>query len=48
MVQEWRHLKMAKRSGRAHDPGGIKATSSGGFTILCRACPLPDVNLPAD
>ena len=48
MVREWRHLKMAKRSGRAHDPGGIEAMSSGGFAILCRACPLPTINLPAD
>ena len=37
---------MAKRAGRAHDPAGIEATSAGGLSIPCRACPHPSINLP--
>jgi hypothetical protein len=48
MIRQWRHLKMAKRSGRGHDPGGISKTPPGGFAILCRACPEPAINLPSD
>ena len=46
MVREWRHLKMAKRAGRGHDPAGIEATLPGGLSIACRACPDPHINLP--
>lgn len=46
MVREWRHIKMAKRAGRAHDPAGIEATLPGGLSIPCRACPDPNINLP--
>jgi hypothetical protein len=46
MVREWRHIKMAKRAGRAHDPAGIDATLPGGLSIPCRACPHPNKNLP--
>ena len=46
MVREWRHIKMAKRAGRAHDPAGIEATPPGGLSIPCRACPHPNINLP--
>jgi hypothetical protein len=46
MVREWRHLKLAKRAGRGHEPDGIAATPTGGFAILCRACPQPSINLP--
>ena len=45
MVHEWRHIKMAKRAGRGHDPTGIEGTSQGGLSIPCRVCPLPNVNL---
>jgi hypothetical protein len=46
MVREWRHTKMLKRAGRAFDPAGIVATAPGSLAIPCRACPLPNVNLP--
>ena len=46
MVREWRHIKMVKRAGRAFDPGGIAATAPGSLAIPCRACPLPNINLP--
>ncbi|KAL0948665.1 hypothetical protein HGRIS_010468 [Hohenbuehelia grisea] len=45
-IREWRHIKMAKRAGRAYDPDGINGTIPGGFAIPCRACPRPNVNLP--
>jgi hypothetical protein len=48
MVQEWRHLKMLKRSGRGHDPAGVSSTRAGQCTVLCPACPQPGINLPAD
>ena len=48
MVREWRHIKMVKRAGRAHDPSGIDGTHAGGLSIPCRACPHPNVNLPHD
>ena len=48
MVREWRHIKMAKRAGRGHDPSGIDGTPQGGLSIACRACPHPDINLPHD
>lgn len=46
MVRQWRHIKMAKRAGRGHDPSGIDGTSRGGLSVPCRACPHPDINLP--
>jgi hypothetical protein len=46
MIQEWRHLKMLKRSGRGHDPSGIAATKRGELAVLCPACPQPNKNLP--
>ncbi|OAX33799.1 hypothetical protein K503DRAFT_794391 [Rhizopogon vinicolor AM-OR11-026] len=48
MIREWRHLKMLKRAGRGHDPGGIENTRSGECAVLCPACPQPDKNLPHD
>ena len=48
MIREWRHLKMGKQAGRGHDPSGIDATSQGALAVPCRACPLPEVNLPED
>jgi hypothetical protein len=47
LAREWRHIKMTKRAGRGHDPGGIAAMLPGGLAVPCRACPLPMVNLPA-
>ena len=46
MVREYRHLKMLKRGGRAFDPDGVNATLPGSLAIPCRACPMPDINLP--
>jgi hypothetical protein len=46
MVCEWHHIKMVKGAGRAFDPGGIAATAPGSSAIPCRACPLPNINLP--
>ncbi|KAF8837383.1 hypothetical protein BDN67DRAFT_991793 [Paxillus ammoniavirescens] len=47
MSQEWRHLKLLKRSGRGHDPAGIANTEEGACAVLCPACPQPGKNLPA-
>jgi hypothetical protein len=46
MTREWAHLKMLKRAGRGHDPGGVDATKEGECAVLCLACPLPGINLP--
>lgn len=46
MVQEWRHIKLAKRAGRGHAVGGILGTGQGELCIPCHACPQPGVNLP--
>lgn len=37
---------MLKRAGRAYDPGQVAATVPGSLAIPCRACPLPNINLP--
>lgn len=47
MIREYRHTKMMKRAGRSYDPGGVNATAPGSLAIPCRACPLPNVNLPS-
>lgn len=47
-IQEWRHIKMCKRAGRGHNLSGIEGTAQGGLSVLCRACPLPGINLPDD
>jgi hypothetical protein len=46
VVRAWRHLKLLKRSGRGHDPGGVEATKIGECAIECPACPHPGKNLP--
>jgi hypothetical protein len=48
MIREWRHLKMLKRTGRAHDPLGAEATAQGECAVTCPACPHPGKNLPLD
>ncbi|KAJ3964901.1 hypothetical protein EV361DRAFT_975512 [Lentinula raphanica] len=49
MMKEWRHLKMAKRSGRGNDAErSLAETKIGEMGIKCPACPRPDVNLPAN
>ncbi|KAF9459230.1 hypothetical protein BDZ94DRAFT_1199791, partial [Collybia nuda] len=45
IVRQWRHLKMLKRTGRAHDPEGIEETKPGQCALLCPACPQPGINL---
>lgn len=45
-VRVFRHLRMAKRAGRAHDPAGIEKTRPGELALRCPACPIPGVNLP--
>ncbi|KAI0066772.1 hypothetical protein BV25DRAFT_1867938 [Artomyces pyxidatus] len=42
----FRNLRMAKRGGRAHDPGGIDRTDLGELVVECPACPHPGRNLP--
>jgi hypothetical protein len=46
MGLQWRHLKLLKRGGRAHDPSGISGTSRGELAVLCPSCPHPSINLP--
>lgn len=46
IVRQWRHTKMLKRAGQGFDPGGVAATAPRSLAIPCRACPLPNVNLP--
>jgi hypothetical protein len=48
MIRMWRHLRLLKRGGRAHNPTGAQGTSPGELAVLCPACPYPDINLPAD
>ena len=46
MIRMWRHLRLLKRGGRAHDLTGAQGTSSGELAVLCPACPYPNINLP--
>jgi hypothetical protein len=48
IVREWRHVRLLKRFGRGHDPSGCKGTKEGECAVLCPACPLSGINLPAD
>ncbi|KAL6299003.1 hypothetical protein BKA93DRAFT_820101 [Sparassis latifolia] len=48
IMRMWRHLKMLKRAGWGHEPGGVQATQPGSCAILCLACPHPGKNLPPD
>jgi hypothetical protein len=45
-IRVWRHLMLAKRAGRGHDPAGVDSTKSGDCAVECPACPHPDKNLP--
>jgi hypothetical protein len=47
-IRIWRHLKLTKCSGRAHDPHGVAATKPGECAVECPACPHPQRNLPPD
>ncbi|KAH8102763.1 hypothetical protein DFH11DRAFT_1735402 [Phellopilus nigrolimitatus] len=44
----YRHLVLAKRSARAHDPSGVDSTKNGQLGLDCPACPHPGKNLPPD
>lgn len=46
MFRQWSFLKRLKRSGRGHDPNGLKATKLGETAVLCWACPHDGINLP--
>lgn len=48
MLRMWRHLRLLKRGGRAHNSTGARGTSPGELAVLCPACPYPDINLPDD
>ncbi|KAF7969254.1 hypothetical protein HWV62_27842 [Athelia sp. TMB] len=50
MVRKWRHETMLKRAGRAfvQSPKRVEETAQGELAVLCRACPIPSVNLPSD
>ncbi|KAF8871631.1 hypothetical protein BD779DRAFT_1453711, partial [Infundibulicybe gibba] len=47
MVRIYRHLKLLKRAGKGHDPGGSASTKPGECAVLCPACPQPNINLPS-
>ncbi|KAF8814361.1 hypothetical protein BYT27DRAFT_7219865 [Phlegmacium glaucopus] len=48
IVREWRHVRLMKRMGRGHDAAGVRGTKEGQCAVLCPACPIPGVNLPAN
>ncbi|KAJ3501460.1 hypothetical protein NLJ89_g9327 [Agrocybe chaxingu] len=45
---QWRHLKLLKWAGRAHDPAGVDGTAPGELALRCPSCPHPGINLPSD
>ena len=48
MVQMWHHLHLLKWGRRAHAETSVNRTSPGELTILCSACPHPNINLLAN
>ncbi|KAH7905713.1 hypothetical protein BJ138DRAFT_1017351, partial [Hygrophoropsis aurantiaca] len=48
MIRQWRHISMLKRAGRGHNATGVQGTKNGELAVVCRACPIPQVNLPSD
>ncbi|KAJ7049303.1 hypothetical protein C8F01DRAFT_1002465 [Mycena amicta] len=46
MSRQHSYLTRGKRSGRAHDAGGLQGTGPGGLAVSCWACPQPGRNLP--
>lgn len=47
-LRMWRNIKLFKRGGRAYDTTGVNGTSPGELAVLCPACPIPSINLPAN
>ncbi|KAF8960093.1 hypothetical protein BDZ97DRAFT_2060892 [Flammula alnicola] len=47
-IREWRHVRLLKRMGRGHSDTGVTGTAEGELAVACPACPIADVNLPAD
>jgi len=45
ILLQWRHLKLLKWSGRAHDPAGVDATLPGQLALRCPSCPYQGINL---
>jgi hypothetical protein len=48
MSLQWRHLKLLKWAGRAHDSTGPEGTNPGELALRCPSCPYPEINLPHD
>ena len=48
VVREWRHVKMLKRGGRAHESSGVGGTAQGELAVKCRSCPHLGINLPTN
>jgi hypothetical protein len=48
MGLQWRHLKLLKWAGRAHDftGAGVEETKPGELALRCPSCPYPGINLP--
>ncbi|KAK7019477.1 CxC2 domain-containing protein [Favolaschia claudopus] len=46
MSRQFSFLGRLKRSGRAHNPGGVESTGKGECAVRCWACPQEGVNLP--
>ncbi|EIM83119.1 uncharacterized protein STEHIDRAFT_63972, partial [Stereum hirsutum FP-91666 SS1] len=46
MEQEWHNLLLLKRAGVGLDLSGVKGTKQGALAVQCRACPIPEVNIP--
>lgn len=46
MTRQWAFLKRVRRSGVAHELGGLDESSDGSVAISCWACPHVGVNLP--
>jgi len=44
-ILQWRHLKMLKWGGRAHDSEGAAKTKPGELAIRCPSCPWPGINM---
>ncbi|KAI0259635.1 hypothetical protein BC834DRAFT_905195 [Gloeopeniophorella convolvens] len=46
VIREYRNTRLAKRSGRAHDPTGVGGTEQGECCVDCPMCPQPGRNMP--